>query len=475
MLVYGTACQNHDGGFSVLKDGTLIETRLSERTTRVKHDSYVAPFITVAMQENKFDKFYISTFNDDEEDSLEELTKYGDVIIEREHHLYHAYCGFHTSEFDNAVVIVVDGNGCDQSEGTEIISVYSFKDRKFHKTIDKIYHPEVSIGKLFSLKCEELGLAAEGEGDFAAGKLMGLAQYKGHKLPEGFDTDFWYDAVEQAAELQEQCNKKFVELVQHYSSIFQNVVLTGGVALNCVANYKVLQKHSHLHIDPICNDNGISIGAALKGYEDTTGEPPNRIESVYLGHEEDDYDFSGLNVYHADYGDVIDLIIDGDAVALFQGRSEVGQRALGNRSLLYDPRVLDGQAIVNEIKQREAYRPFAATVLEEYADEWFRMKKKSPYMSYAVDVLSDDIPAVTHADKTCRVQTLSEKQNPHFYNLIEEFYQRTGVPMLLNTSFNLAGKPLVETFKDAIYTMNKSELEYIFIPEKKVLVCRNIR
>ena len=185
MLVYGSACQNHDGGFSVLKDGTLIETKLSERITRLKHDPYVAPFIAMAMQENKFDKFYISVFNDGEEDALEQLTEYDDVIIEREHHLYHAYCGFHTSEFDNAVVIVIDGNGCDQPEGTEIISVYSFKDRKFHKTINKIYRPEVSIGKLFSLKCEELGLAVKGQGHFAAGKLMGLAQYKGHKLPEG--------------------------------------------------------------------------------------------------------------------------------------------------------------------------------------------------------------------------------------------------------------------------------------------------
>jgi carbamoyltransferase len=168
--------------------------------------------------------------------------------------------------------------------------------------------------------------------------------------------------------------------------------------------------------------------------------------------------------------DVAKLIADGNIVSIFQSRSEAGPRALGNRSIVYDPRVKDGKDIVNKVKGREWFRPFAGSVLKEDAHEWFDLAgmEESPYMMYAVDVQPSklgDIPAITHVDNTCRVQTVTEQQNAHFYTLIKAFKDQTGCPILFNTSFNLAGDPLVETFQDAIMTLERSELKYLYLPE----------
>ena len=173
--------------------------------------------------------------------------------------------------------------------------------------------------------------------------------------------------------------------------------------------------------------------------------------------------------------DIIDIILDQNIVAIYQGRSEAGPRALGNRSILFDPRNPKGRDIVNRVKKREFFRPFAASVMLEYVNNWFDMKgiEESPFMMFAVDSLEkvhDLIPAVLHVDMTCRVQTVTQKQNPHYYALISEFNDRTGVPMLMNTSFNLAGDPLVETLDDAIDTLNRSEIEYLYLPEKSELI-----
>ena len=168
--------------------------------------------------------------------------------------------------------------------------------------------------------------------------------------------------------------------------------------------------------------------------------------------------------------EAIKKILGQEIVAIFQESSEYGPRALGNRSLLFDPRNKNGKDIVNKIKRREWFRPFAGTVLLEHANDWFDMGtiKESPYMSYAVPVKEEKrnlIPSITHVDGTCRVQTLSKNQNKNFYELIEEFYKITKVPILFNTSFNLAGEPLVETLDDARSTIERSDLQYIYLPD----------
>ena len=172
-----------------------------------------------------------------------------------------------------------------------------------------------------------------------------------------------------------------------------------------------------------------------------------------------------------DLDEVIDLLIGRkQIVAIFQGESEWGPRALGNRSIMFDPRHWDAKAIVNEVKQREDYRPFAGTVMAEHADEYFHMEQlpDSPWMSFAIQARKKaykDIPTLVHADGTCRIQTVTREQNKNYYDLIERFYKVTDVPIIFNTSFNLGGDSLVETIYDAIDTCNRSEINYLYVPE----------
>ena len=170
-----------------------------------------------------------------------------------------------------------------------------------------------------------------------------------------------------------------------------------------------------------------------------------------------------------DKNEAVKQILNQQIVAIFQNSSEYGPRGLGNRSLLFDPRNKNGKDIVNKIKKREWFRPFAGTVLLEHAHDWFDMGtiKESPYMSYAIPIKEEKksiIPAITHVDGTCRVQTVTKEQNKKFYEIIKLFYEKTNVPILFNTSFNLAGETLVETKEDAINTLNTSDINYLYIP-----------
>ena len=195
------------------------------------------------------------------------------------------------------------------------------------------------------------------------------------------------------------------------------------------------------------------------------------IDSLFLGPE---YDLSHIEGETVHSMDVAKLLEDQKIVAIYQGRSEAGPRALGNISILYDPRDPEGKDKINLIKRRESFRPFAGSVLLPHAHKWFDMAGlvESPYMMYAVDALPhthDKIPAVLHIDKTCRVQTVDMKDNLNYYQLIDAFYQITDVPILFNTSFNMAGEPLVETPEDAIRTFEDSSIDYLYFPEVQKL------
>ena len=174
--------------------------------------------------------------------------------------------------------------------------------------------------------------------------------------------------------------------------------------------------------------------------------------------------------------DIVSKLINKEIGAIFQGKLELGPRALGNRSIIADPRMKDGKDRVNLVKNREWYRPFACRILEEHAHEWFKMGqlRSSPWMSYAIPVKEDkwkQIPAVVHEDGTCRLQTVNHKQNPFYYDLISEFYKQTNIPLILNTSFNLAGQPIVFNHARAIDIFLDSQLKFVYFPEiKKVVI-----
>jgi len=198
------------------------------------------------------------------------------------------------------------------------------------------------------------------------------------------------------------------------------------------------------------------------------------MKTLYLGPE---YDLSHIEGEDATFHQVAELISERKTVAIFQGRSEAGPRALGNRSILYDPRDPDGKDKVNRIKRRESFRPFAGSILLPHVHNWFDMGGliESPFMMYAVDVLpemAEFIPAILHVDNTCRIQTVTSRQNHNYYGLIDAFNQITDVPIVFNTSFNLAGQPLVETPEDAFKTFEGSELDHLYFPEVHKLISK---
>lgn len=264
----------------------------------------------------------------------------------------------------------------------------------------------------------------------------------------------------------------------------KNVVLSGGYALNCVANYHYLKELKdegiNLYVEPISNDAGTAIGAAIMIHK--AFHPVMRADytknRLYLGPEHnitaDELQpfvkSHGIEIQDATYDDVVELLSNKNIVSMYQGRSENGPRALGNRSILFNPTYEDGKDFVNNVKHREYFRPFAGTIMQEHVHDWFDLRgmEDSPYMMYAVNCqpgVEKKIPAIIHVDGTCRIQTVTEEQNKHFYNLIKAFNEKTGVPILFNTSFNLGGDPLVETLEDAINTLANSEIEYLFLPE----------
>ena len=174
-----------------------------------------------------------------------------------------------------------------------------------------------------------------------------------------------------------------------------------------------------------------------------------------------------------DLDECIDLLISKkQIVAIYQNESEWGPRALGNRSILFDPRHAQAKQIVNNVKKREHYRPFAGSVMAEYAHEYFEMLqlKESPWMSFAIQAKQkayEDIPSLVHSDGTCRIQTVTKEQNKNYYELISAFNDVTGVPIIFNTSFNLGGEALVESLYDAIDTCNRSMINHLYIPEEE--------
>ena len=273
----------------------------------------------------------------------------------------------------------------------------------------------------------------------------------------------------------------------------KKVVLSGGYALNCVANYYYLtelNKHGiELYVEPISNDAGTAIGAAMLFYKDKYNDTSvsKRTHSLYLGPA---YDYTvddittvaekyNATIEDATHETLVDLITSKNIVSVFQGRSENGPRALGNRSLVFDPTFEDGKDFVNMIKRREYFRPFAGSILEEDVHEWFDLRgmESSPTMMYAVNCqpgIEEKIPAIIHVDGTCRIQTVNREQNPHYYDIIKAFKERTGTPIVFNTSFNLGGEPLVETLEDALWTLQQSDIEYMYLPEfGKMLTIKN--
>lgn len=455
------------------------------------------------------------------------------------HHLLHAACAFYNSGFEQALCVIEDGMGSEyyiddprfvkgtygRENSSSFLASYPSNFQLVEKEVIMSFDCDLRIDNVRLTDSPSPALAFAktsqkfGFHELDAGKVMGMASYgtddknippiyidgkinsklftmhdrdlrKFYLNTENYpylDTDDFQIQANFAKRLQEECQNhiknKILRLIEKTGA--KNICLTGGFFLNCVANYEYLRhlpKDVNVYVEPISSDAGTSIGAAKYLWHHITEDTGIRKqETIYYGPsyqytDDDAIRFIGdLEYKKTDYKEVAELIADKKIVAMYQGKSESGPRALGNRSILYDPRDPNGKDYVNRIKKREWFRPFAGTILQEHAHEWFDLRglESSPFMMFAVNALENkknEIPAIVHVDGTCRVQTVTEKQNYHFYNLIKEFKDVTGVPILFNTSFNLAGDCIVETLEDAISTLKKSEIDYLYLPEFDLLV-----
>jgi carbamoyltransferase len=450
------------------------------------------------------------------------------------HHAVHALTAFYNSGFKTALCIVKDGLGSfykinnlnyPDLDGREINSSFLIEyPAKVNIVQQDIFVPfkienkkvkikdntfitnSISEGFAFEVASEALGFNW-----YDAGKIMGMSPYgKTHtdsfeiykdglinseifknkaddkldiilnlKISEDFQSkaNFSYSLQNQ---VQENVANEIIEKINKTGE--KNLCLSGGFFLNCVFNYhllKKLPKDVNIYIEPISSDAGNAIGAAkFVYYTLTQSEKIKSQKNIYYGLEynylQDDLKNEKVIKNITPY-DVAKIISEKNIVAIYQGRSEAGPRALGNRSILYDPRDPNGKDYVNIVKKREWFRPFAGSVLKEEAKNWFDLRSldESKFMMFAVDVLKDKqaiIPAITHVDGTCRIQTVSKKDNKNFYNLIKEFYKITNVPILFNTSFNLAGNAIVETLEDALWTLKNSKINYLYLPEMSILI-----
>lgn len=418
------------------------------------------------------------------------------------HHLLHACATFFSSGFDEAAILIVDGRGSDQETQT------IFHAR--HNRIELIKSTTIiGIGLLYAAVTQAIGFRKLEEG-----KTMGLAPY-GADLPkkifefqghfDGIVTDYsrfcvegsydiamthaaiesFDDKARAAFEVQQECERAMLHLAKYASELTgaRKLCLSGGVALNSVANnaIRVSGLYEEVFINPAASDTGIALGAALYGYHVVAGRPCD-YEGIdpFLGPSYDEKDLCaaiaaaaaaapGTFIQHNDRSFELasQLLIENRIVACVQGRSEMGPRALGNRSILMSPMGKENKDRLNErVKHRESFRPFAPAIPAERASEFFTIDRESPYMLFICDVRDDKrhlLPAITHVDGTARLQTLTAKRNGRFYDLVCEFGERTGVPVLLNTSFNVAGEPIVETPADAIRCFLNTDIDALLL------------
>jgi carbamoyltransferase len=280
-----------------------------------------------------------------------------------------------------------------------------------------------------------------------------------------------------AADVQYMAERSLVkysqDLYEESKSFNKNLCSAGGIFLNCNANYKIITESGfdNFFLAPACGDDGVSIGSSLFVYHHVLlndKQTYKNNEIMYLGF---DYDYQPQSKYSAidlDLDKVAELISEGKIVCWFQGRSEFGPRALGNRSFITDPRRKEMKDILNSrVKFREWYRPFAPVVLNEDKEEWFDMNFESPFMLFTVPCKKpQDIPSAVHIDSTARVQTLRREDNETFYDLIDKFKQITGVPVVMNTSLNIKGEPIVETPEDAMKLFEESDVDVLVINDK---------
>jgi carbamoyltransferase len=517
----------HDGGCCLIIDGEIACAISEERLTRKKGAegwlySLMYCLETTQTSLNEIDLVTFSCYGDPLAESFDGgLARLG-FSIEKcqpvDHHLSHAYSTFMVSPFERALIVILDGSG--NSGDTESYYIGSgnriekFGDNKHKETfrgIGKAYEAFTNfLGWTMSDSGKTMGLAAFGrdrvfkaplfeiDGSNVNSKLkrkyargvIDFAKENGLEFGEPFAKGETQNSKDVAFYIQDQIEKALVQIIRHLIAETgeKNLCLAGGVALNCVANKKILDETGveKIFITPAASDKGQALGNALFGYHHTLKRPritPITDDSFGRNYSNDEIlstlerrpELGGNFIVHApeiDYKFVpniarvsAEMISKGNLIGWLQGGSELGPRALGHRSILGDPRSQDTVHKLNtKVKFRESFRPYAPSVLIEHSKDYFELECDSPFMLLAAKVREARrslIPAVVHVDGTARVQTVSRDDRRLYYDLISEFYKITGIPILLNTSFNIAGEPIVETPRDALNCFLRTKMDYL--------------
>jgi carbamoyltransferase len=465
MLILGINEGSHDAAVALLDGPNILYASHAERHSKIKNDHNLNPeIIKEVLSFGKPDivSFYEKRLLKKTRLILKGGKKYTknnfklsdyDLFEERQfsHHESHAAAGYYTSPFDDAAIVVIDAIG-----EWNTSSIWVGQNREIKK-VYSINYP-FSFGLFYSAFTHLIGLIP-GTDEYI---LMGMAAYGNYKKYYSKVNSYFESITKQkynfhkgitdwdqncnlekekfdiAAAVQKVYEDRLMEFMQFAKKKTNksNLVFMGGCALNCSANTKLFDIYDNVWIMPSPGDSGSSLGAAALTY----GSHIN-WQGPYLG-----TNIPGKYPVKKSIDDLVSKKISIVAV----GRAEFGPRALGNRSVLADPRDPNIKDIVNKIKKREEFRPFAPVVLEQYADDWFEMpQKQSPYMQFAVKCKKPDIiPSVVHYDGTSRVQTVNKKQNTGLYNLLIKWYDITGVPVLLNTSLNIKNQPLLNNKTD---------------------------
>jgi carbamoyltransferase len=501
----------------------------------VVRNCYILP---VEEMEKRLISFDVPNFINEEDRPIAEkdplFLNRSDKAVTISHHLAHAYSAFAACPFDEGAVMIVDGVGSYRGDAMdndpasndvsplarESESYYTFKGSEL-KTLKKVWL-EPSRGFLSDEFYNMPGLGALYSrastyvfGDWnKCGELMGLAPYGRPNRVKSFmdikDNELsvpeWTEEMNQPWLTDSDQKWETSPSMKHWEDVAwrvqddtekvllararwlrektgaKNVVMAGGVALNCVANGKLAREagFENVWVQPAAGDDGIAIGCALYGRIAIQKKPRSYVVNhAYYGRK-----YSDDEVKHAASASLVRLatkqvksdnicrdtakvLAEGNVLGWFQGGSEFGPRALGHRSIIADPRKPEMKDILNSrVKHRQPFRPFAPIVLAERAHEIFEGNFDSPYMLMAMNVYPqwrDKIPAIVHVDGTARVQTVTEESSPRLYRLLKEFDALTGVPVLVNTSFNVKGEPIVETPKDAMECFLTTGIHYLAI------------
>ena len=497
MKILGFSHGSHDSSYAIFENGELLIHEELERVTRVKEtkEDIIQYLIDQGTILDEFDyivtyphgnkKFYSQAY-------LKYKDKHPEKCKEIGHHLGHAANAFYTSQYDKALIITIDGGGWDNGKPGCLTAWEG--DKEGIKELD--YQTSPNLGWFWN-KCtkEIFGLSGGGPPyGCQAGTVMAMSSMAtSHVIPtEPYNKYFNLSTQEKyniAKGMQLHTEEVIKNYIEKYIGKHTNICLSGGVALNCVMMGKIkswFPQIKKVFIPPVPYDAGLAIGCPQYFIKEVLQQPlylKGLFDSPYLGRTHSLENLEGVLNENSKVSfttvtdlDVVKLLTEKNIISVYGGKSESGRRALGNRSILADPRHPDMKDLINQkVKHRENFRPFAPSILREKVSDWFIEDIDSPYMSFAIpfhDAKQSQVPAVVHLDGTGRLQTVTESSNKWYYNFIKLFESTTGVPIILNTSFN-DREPIVETPLDAVKTFLKTNIDFLYFREANILVSKN--